>query len=280
MAKPTAPSPGSEPEDNQPSAAVETIGPDEAKEILGSNKFNRKVSARRVTRYAMMMTRQKFIFTGESIIINNEELLDGAHRLRAIIQAGVILPFVVVRGVDTEAFKYIDSGAGRNMADSLFILSLPNHRLYAAAINYLTGFQLYNRWTIQGVEIPDRWKTYEEFQELEDIVPRYSGKLGVQGVNKGILVAAHALFHRKSEEQASEFMELATGSEDIPAGHPAGAFRAWMDAQYAKILATKKPSTPDVNAKAGNLLLRAWNEFRDGNIVDRLRPPTSAPEIK
>jgi hypothetical protein len=266
-------------EPTQPSAGIEQIGPEEARHLLANNKYNRKISPRRVTRYAMMMTRSKFIFTGESIILNDEEILDGGHRLRAVIQAEVTLPFVIVRGVEVEAFKYIDSGAGRNLADSFFILGLPNHKLYATAINYLAGFSLFNRWTIQGIEIPDRWRIYQEYPELEDIVPRYRQHLEIQGVSKGLLAAAHMLFHRKDEEQATEFMDLCTSGEAVSAGHPAAAFRAWVEAQWSRIQIQHKHATPDFNAKSGNLLLKAWNLYRQGESVDRLRPPTTAPEI-
>lgn len=265
-------------ESRTPSAHIEIIGPDRAAEILASKKYNRKVNVRRVTRYAAQMTSSHWVFTGESVILNDDELLDGSHRLRGVIESGVSLPFVVVKGVDPEAFKYIDSGAGRNLSDSLYIEGRPNPRLYAAGVNYLTGFLKYNRWTTGGFEIHDRWKTIEEYTEIEDIIPLYTPRRGqlvvLSGINRGILIAAHVLFQRKDAEASAEFGELLTSDEECEAGHPVRAYHSWWQAQTIK-----DPLPKDLAAKTGNGLIRTWNAFRKGEQIDKLRPPTTAPEI-
>jgi len=264
----------------QPSAAIETIGPEQAKAILVNNTYNRKISPRRVTRYAMMMTREKWVFTGESVILNGAEVLDGAHRLRAIEQSGVTLQLVIVRGVEREAFKYIDSGASRNLGDSLYIQQRPYPRLFANAVNYLTGFRLYARWTTSGVEVPDRWATIEQYPQIEDIIPLYSGHMpaSLSGISRGILIAAHALFQEKDPDAAAEFSELLLSEfEDLEAGNPVRAYHAWWLGVLKKL--EVRDVVRDVFAKTGNGLIRTWNSFRKGETVDKLRPPTSAPDI-
>jgi hypothetical protein len=268
--------PKEEPPQPAPSAQIEMIGPKEASAMLAGNKYNRKVNVRRVARYASMMNSKHWVFTGESIIFNGEELEDGGHRLRGIVESGATLPFVVVRGVHPQAFKFIDSGAGRNLSDSLYIEGRPHPRLYAAAVNYLTGFLKWNRWTTSGVEIPDRWKTIDEYTELEDIIPLYAQRLEILvGVNRGVLIAAHALFQRKSEEASAEFGGLLIGEEDLASGHPVKAFQNWWQSQL-----TKQIQPRDLTAKTGNGLIRSWNAFRKNEQLDKLRPPTTAPEIE
>lgn len=261
-----------------PTAHIEIVGPERANEILAGNKYNRKVNVRRVARYAAQMQSKHWVFTGESIIINDGELLDGSHRLRGIAESGVSIPLVVVEHVDSEAFKYIDSGAGRNLSDSLYIEGRPNPRLYAAGTNYLTGFLKYNRWTTGGFEIHDRWKTIEEYTEIEDVIPLYTPRRGSQtliaGINRGILIAAHVLFQRKDAEASAEFGDLLTSDDECEAGHPVRAYHSWWQAQIVK-----DPVPRDLAAKTGNGLVRVWNAFRKGEQIDKFRPPTTCPEI-
>ena len=261
-----------------PTAHIEIVGPQRASEILTGNKYNRKVNVRRVARYAAQMASSHWVFTGESVIINNGDLLDGSHRLRGIVEANVSIPLVIVQHVDSEAFKFIDSGAGRNLADSLYIEGRPNPRLYAAGVNYLTGFLKYNRWTASGFETHDKWKTINEYTEIEDIIPLYTPRRGgptaLVGINRGILIAAHVLFQRSNSEASAEFGELLTSDEDLEAGHPVKAYHAWWQAQVIK-----DPTPKDLRAKIGNGLIRTWNAFRQMERIDKLRPPTTAPEI-
>jgi hypothetical protein len=260
-----------------PTAHIEIVGPERASEILAGNKYNRKVNVRRVARYAAQMASKHWVFTGESVIINSGELLDGSHRLRGIVEANVSIPLVIVEHVDSEAFKFIDSGAGRSLSDSLYIEGRPNPRLYAAGVNYLTGFLKYNRWTTGGFETHDKWKTIEEYTELEDIIPLYTPKRGsaaLVGINRGILIAAHVLFQRANPEASAEFGELLTSDEDLDPGHPVRAFHNWWQVQVVK-----DPIPKDLAAKTGNGLIRTWNAFRKNEQIDKLRPPTTAPEI-
>jgi hypothetical protein len=265
----------------EPSATIENIGPAQAETILFHNTYNRKVSPRRVTRYAMMMTQSHWIFTGESIILNGHQLLDGSHRLRAIVQSGMTLKLVVVRGVDIEAFKYIDSGASRNLSDSLYITQRPYPRLFAASVNFLAGFLLFNRWTTSGVEIPDRWRTLDEHPEIEDIVPLYAGPLlssSLKEINRGILVANHVLFHELDPDAALAFSEsLVTELDELAEGDPVRAYLVWWQNTRRKL--SEHKVVRDVYAKVGNGLRKTWNSVRKGEQVAKFTPPTTAPDI-
>jgi hypothetical protein len=162
------------------------------------------------------------------------------------------------------------------LSDSLYIDHRPYPRLYAAAVNYLTGFLKWNRWTTNGVEISDRWRTIDEYTEIEDIIPLYAAHLELlAGINRGVLIAAHVLFGRKDPDKSSEFSELLISEAgDLAAGHPVKAFQYWWQAQQKRI-----PAPRDLTAKTGNGLIRIWNAFRKEEQIDKLRPPTTAPEI-
>lgn len=103
--------------------SVETITPEKAQEILDKNiKINRKVRSHSVEVYAQMMKQGNWQLTHQGIAISdNGELLDGQHRLMAIIKSGVTLEMMVARGLHDQKFNVFDRGIKRNDADVLGI---------------------------------------------------------------------------------------------------------------------------------------------------------------
>lgn len=105
---------------NRITHAFEDIGPARAAEIL------KKVHVRQegrdyktvIKRYSDQMKRglwDEGVVQTISISDRNE-LIDGYHRLHAIIESGVTLRILVVRGVKSESFGKYDSGKARSLA--------------------------------------------------------------------------------------------------------------------------------------------------------------------
>ncbi len=104
-----------------------TVTPEMAKKFLESNHENqRKLSKSRVTRYAEEIRNEMWLYNGESIIISESgRLIDGQHRLAAILEAGLAIDTVLITdvpdeqdGVDT--FLTINT-ENRSNADALYI---------------------------------------------------------------------------------------------------------------------------------------------------------------
>ncbi len=100
---------------------VETITPDDATAYLERNRLNnRHVNDRRITDYAREMKAGQWRLNGEPIIFDwDDELLNGQHRLYAIIEANIPVRIVVVRGVDPATFYTMDQGKVRSGRDVL-----------------------------------------------------------------------------------------------------------------------------------------------------------------
>ncbi len=97
-----------------------------AAELLALNtKGQRTISRDAVERYAVDMSTLDWVFNGAAILISNtNELLDGQHRLSAIIESGENQVVLIVRGIDPVAMATIDAGRKRSYADSLKIRGL------------------------------------------------------------------------------------------------------------------------------------------------------------
>ncbi len=116
-------------------------------ESVASGFENRPASQATVAKYASDMTKGNFHGdkTGETIkiaMVNGKKaVIDGQHRLHAIIKSGVSTDLSFAEGVDISMFKYIDGGKPRTLSDLMTIDDSPLRRyptIYSSA-----GYMLY-----------------------------------------------------------------------------------------------------------------------------------------
>lgn len=112
----------------------EEIGPDKAAEYLLLNaEAQRLVSQATVDRYSGDMASLQWLFNGATVLFDKQgRLIDGQHRLKAIVESGETQVILICRGLDPSVMMAIDAGRRRNFADSLRIQGVVNHRLAAA----------------------------------------------------------------------------------------------------------------------------------------------------
>jgi len=99
---------------------VETITPEIAANWLKRNTSNRAMRSSRVDELARQMQAGGWGLTHQGVAFNGDgTLLDGQHRLAAIVKAGVSVRMVVTRGVKREMQLFMDDHARRTASDSL-----------------------------------------------------------------------------------------------------------------------------------------------------------------
>lgn len=114
---------------------TETITPERARLYLKTNENNRPVSRIFVRSYADTMRKGKWILNGVPIIFDNEgRLIDGQHRLLAVIEADIPVKFDVARGASPEAFTTYDCGRHRNLSQLIAMQGIKNYVLTAAIV--------------------------------------------------------------------------------------------------------------------------------------------------
>jgi len=108
---------------NKWSCEVVLVTPSMAEATLqASNYDNRKIRKTVVARYAKIMIDGGWKLTPEPIIMSNtERLLNGQHRLSAVVASGVACRFMVIRGVPDDVFSALDRGVARTTSDALHI---------------------------------------------------------------------------------------------------------------------------------------------------------------
>lgn len=109
------------------SSEWETITPDKAKKYLATSEGNPRygASSKVVNKAALSklvsdMKANKWIDTGEAIQFDwNGHLINGHHRLTAVVQSGKPQEILVVRGISPMAKLYIDTSTKRSLVQRL-----------------------------------------------------------------------------------------------------------------------------------------------------------------
>jgi len=128
----------------KPLLEIIKISPEMATRLLELNTLNRPLSEVHVQRIAKQIKDGKWRFNGDTIkIADTNDVLDGQHRLWAIIEARKPIETVIVRGIKRDAFSTIDTVRRmRSGGDVLALAGAQRHRnVSASALAWLLRWQ-------------------------------------------------------------------------------------------------------------------------------------------
>ena len=115
---------------------LEQVCPDNALEMLQHNTRNRPMKKNLVIFYADQMLRGLWKVNGEPIIIGDGNvLLNGQHRLAAVVKSKTTQHFIIIRGVDPNTQDTMDTGVVRTAGDMLSMNDVKNANRIAAYIS-------------------------------------------------------------------------------------------------------------------------------------------------
>ena len=132
------------------------IDPQKAETWLKQGGKNRKLSPRHVDRLAAEMAAGRWVLNGEAIIFSADgKLVDGQHRLHAVIKSRTSIMSVVIFGVEDErAFETIDHLIRVRGVDQILEMDgMKNAALKAAVARRLIVWESYEdkrRFTLVG----------------------------------------------------------------------------------------------------------------------------------
>ena len=143
-------------------------------------KNNRPINERVVAKYAQELSNNNWVTdNGESIKFDqNGMMVDGQHRLSAIIKSNVSVYMWVTYGVDSRAFMTIDAGGSRSIGSILGISGVTSANQKTAVIRALLRYR--NHSTSEKFATPtatDVLKFYEMEAELIDFANSQSTQL-------------------------------------------------------------------------------------------------------
>lgn len=95
------------------------VTPKKAEEWLKHNDSNRSLSPATWKHYLKIMKRGEWDECPQPIVRNGRSLLDGQHRLRALVEYGKPITFWVATAASADVRKIVDRGRTRTIADVL-----------------------------------------------------------------------------------------------------------------------------------------------------------------
>ena len=112
-----------------------TVTPDMALEMLEKNTMNRNIDEKRVRQYAKDMKGGRWQMNGTTIVFSDDgTLLDGQHRLWAVVEADIPIQLLIVYNADKDSIVTLDIGKGRSACNILQI----EHSAHSATAAMLT----------------------------------------------------------------------------------------------------------------------------------------------
>ena len=247
-------------------ATVEVVKPATAEDWLGKNQSNRAVRDRVVAAYARDMAAGNWRITGEGIkFATSGRLLDGQHRLHAVVRADVAVPMLVVRGVPEDAQEVMDSGAGRTAGDALRLRGEANYSTLAAAARLAIAYEA-GRIASNSGEKTTHAEIIEFVSANEDL--RYAVEVAASWRNAidvpiSVLVVAIWRLYRLNPEDCLSFFSQLANKTGLRSGDPVLAL-------LNRLTEVRRSSRRLDRADYLSLIFRAWNLWRTRKSVQRL----------
>lgn len=153
----------------------------DAKKLLLGNENNRHLNTYLINKYLRLMNTNKWVLNGETIKLGIEggsyHLLDGQHRLSAIMKADNPIKVSLALGLKPDHFKTIDTGRARSAGDILKIAGYKNVHCLSAAARWLLTYQQDQNlnWTseISPEDILDSLKRWPKMVHFPPVAERF-----------------------------------------------------------------------------------------------------------
>jgi hypothetical protein len=250
-----------------PSYEIVDVTPGLAKEWLDHNTHNRNIREQVVDGYAVDMAAGHWPENGQSIKFSvTGVLLDGQHRLAAIVKSGVTLRMLVVRNLPDETQMTMDTGAKRTFADVLRLNGESYVVPLAAVCLRVYQWKQGVRKSLKGGTRPTHIQLLTILEDHPEL--RRSVEVGKRVTVTGALSAGtaslcHWLFNRINTSDCAFFYARLYDGAGLPQGDPIYALRRALD-NLAK--GAGRPDEAHVTA----LVIKAWNLYRAGSEINVL----------
>ena len=198
------------------------ITPKMAADWLKANTLNRPVRPAHVAFLSREMQSGSWVVNGETIkIADNEDILDGQHRLLACIDAGVSFDTFVVYGLKEEAFDSIDQGIVRSGADvlSIHFPQAPASITRAVASGVRVCWKIQHGWTTRIAYMKRGNAEALAYVLKNPVLWRCASILNAYPkdarlISLGQATGLYFAFNRKDAGAAEQFMrDISTGEE-------------------------------------------------------------------
>lgn len=248
----------------------------------------RSQSPKSIDRYSGDMASEQWVFIADVIRFNVDgELVDGQHRLMAIIQSGSSEFQIVARGIEREGFAVFDTGRARSFADALRSMGVANTALVSSVTRRVFHWRRGNYATANVPRVPNPlylgvpaspgklMETFEDLRpEIQRAVQRGSSlrqQFAPRTAAPAVIAFMYLLLSKYDLERCEAFFyELQSGPAQSGPEYPIHVLRD----RLKKHLSASDPGLPDwVWVHFFNT---TWNRWCEAKSMGSLRTPPRA----
>lgn len=245
--------------------SIERITPKIAAKLLAANPHNRTIKEPKVRGIARDLEAGNWQLNGETLqIAFDGQLLNGQHRLTACIRTGITFETVVVRGLDHDVRRTIDSGVARSFGDRLQMDGIPNANATAASLRLVHAIGHQTKGRIIALTESELDRLFGLHPDILDSVhATRSLPHGFASVAGAIHYIGSSLGH---DELADDYVSVLKTGIPLYDGCPVQLTRE----RILSAMGTRR----DFSVPAKRLaLVNAWNLLASGKSVRAIRIP-------
>lgn len=238
------------------------VTPDVARELLDRNTNNRSIRLAKLRSWTNALTSGRWMLNGDAIRLSRSGvLLDGQHRLRAVIESKITVVMLLVEGLDDRVFSTIDSGARRSGADALAREGKKNSHALSATLAFIHRYFKGTPGYTMALQPDEILGLLSEYPEAEESVG-FTGKAH-RLMSPAALAGLHYLFSLVDRSAANRFVEDMKSGAGLEENDGVYQLRERLirDRQ-------SKSKLPDREVIA--IAIKAWNARRDNRSVRTL----------
>jgi hypothetical protein len=248
-----------------------TLTPKRAKELIDRSarlKFTqRSLSKAEVERYAQMMRVGDWKFNGDTIKISKRgAVIDGQHRLAAIVLADVPVRTAIAWDVPEETFDTIDRGKIRSFREILGIQGEGSPQNLSTALMWLHLYEyrnMHKRYKRTAQDVMHCLERNPKLRQSVDFARNLSGTI----CSKGLIAFAHYIFrHTAKLSEVEEFFRRLSDGVMLKKGDPILVLRNRLIDNKHRRLGRGKLRAVDILA----LMFKAWRHHLADEKIERL----------
>lgn len=259
-----------------PSYSILDVTPQLAKEWLDHNTHNRNLRDRAIAAYARDMKAGNWAENGEAIkFAADGTLLDGQHRLSAIIEADVTIRMLIVTGLQATDQETMDAGRKRSLSDALHLRGETNSSVLGSILRRTLMWE-HGSYRNSGTYTPTNTECLtflEVHPEIRESTQVASTLRKPSRLPASVLGLTHWLFSRIDAEDAAWFFDKLGSGANLDQYHP-----VWTLRRRAELADQSTGRVPEDMLLA--CVIKAWNAYRDGQQIKILsfKPGGATPE--
>jgi hypothetical protein len=241
------------------------VSPELAAHWLTFNTHNRPLKDHNLEKISRDLIEGRWRYTAEPVKFSKTGvLLDGQHRLHAMVRTNIGGRVLVVPGLDDEVQDYMDTGTARGAADMLALHGERNGHILAAAIRIAIqmerGGLFHQKYAISNVGLRDWLEAHPEMREAVNFESHLKRIL----LSRSVVAYCAWRLGRIEHEEMEEFLTDLAEHRTSGAGDPRSALLSRLTTARQMNIRINQPGQI-------SLIFRTWNAIRTGKPLNRIQ---------